>query len=112
MTRTAPTGTLFAATLVLAFACSHAARAPLNHRPGASACPSKRAPETPTASTTCTMADAGPGGVTGPICECNNDSDCTAGMNGRCGNSGGGPAGTFCSYDQCFSDSQCDGGAV
>jgi len=117
VTRATFGGTLAGATLVLALACGQkettcpsAARVPLHHRPSSSACPQQRAPETPEASTSCEVPDAAP---TGPLCECSKDSDCTAGLNGRCGNSGGGPAGTFCSYDQCFSDSQCgDGGTV
>jgi hypothetical protein len=37
---------------------------------------------------------------------CLQDSDCTAGTNGRCGNPGG-PAGCDCSYDTCMQDTDC-----
>jgi hypothetical protein len=40
---------------------------------------------------------------------CFQDSDCTAGQNGRCG-SFGGPAILGCSYDECFQNGDCDGG--
>src|SRR5580658_11284398 len=113
MTRKLFGGVLTAATLVLSLACGQkattcpsTARVPLNHRASASACPEQRAPETPQASTSCELPDA----AGDALCECSKDSDCTAGKNGRCGNSGGGPAGTFCSYDECFSDSQCGDG--
>lgn len=37
--------------------------------------------------------------------ECGQDSDCTAGTNGRCLMSF--PGGPYCSYDDCFSDTDC-----
>ena len=40
---------------------------------------------------------------------CSEDSDCTAGSNGRCGNPGG-PAGCSCSYDACAQDADCPTG--
>jgi hypothetical protein len=48
------------------------------------------------------------GPVTGPA-QCASDSNCTAGMNGRCSSPEGPlPACTpFCSYDQCQSDADC-----
>jgi hypothetical protein len=83
-------------------------RAPLNHRPASSACPQQRAPISPEAST-CTAQPIV--GLDGSACgACSEDSDCTAGPNGRCGNFG--PiAYMACSYDDCFDDSECEGGA-
>ena len=67
---------------------------------------------TPTA---CGCPDGGSHAPVGPdaspcLCgACGQDSDCTAGTNGRCGEEG--PAAyLICSYDQCFADSDCEGG--
>jgi hypothetical protein len=60
------------------------------HRSTGTMCPSER----------------GPGNGLGALVdECTQDSDCTAGTNGRCLNYHR----TVCSYDDCFSDSDCRG---
>jgi hypothetical protein len=73
-----------------------APRVPTNHRASAVACPMQR----------------GPGSTGGlPPGDCDADTDCTAGANGRCLPSCG-PPGCFasdCSYDGCFNDSECGG---
>jgi hypothetical protein len=50
------------------------------------------------------------GSDAGGLCAecCNRDSDCTAGLNGRCGYFHNGPP--ICSYDECFKNEDCDGG--
>ena len=64
---------------------------PANHRSASTACPEQR----------------GAGNANNytevPGDECTQDSDCTAGMNGRCLWFHG----SHCSYDACFSDSDC-----
>jgi hypothetical protein len=73
-------------------------RVPLNHRADAAPCPTVRAP------------GGGPysdSGVASP--ECNQDSDCTMGQNGRCLVRTFGARVTYCSYDACFADSDCAG---
>lgn len=75
-------------------------RIPAHHRPTASSCPVARAPSN---TTTCCPDASYPGQW-----QCSQDSDCTAGKNGRC-LSNPGPAGTHCSYDECFVDSDCPG---
>jgi len=76
------------------------AEVPVNHRPAAASCPSQRG--------------AGPGSQPYPESAlaldaggCTSDSQCTAGVNGRCFPPQGvvGPGG--CSYDECFADSDC-----
>ena len=77
-------------------------RVPANHRAMEGApCPSDRAP----------------GGGIPPRCvfdggpsdlgKCRQDSDCTAGINGRCFEHG--DCYMMCSYDECFQDSDCPG---
>jgi len=70
-----------------------AGQAPIHHRPSAVQCPSQRAPGPSCANTTCST--------------CSSDSQCKAGVNGRCFPWEGlvGPGG--CSYDECFTDSNC-----
>jgi hypothetical protein len=71
-----------------------APRVPTNHRAAGVACPMQR----------------GPGSTGGlPPGDCDADTDCTAGANGRCLPSCGPPGclGSNCSYDGCFSDSEC-----
>ncbi len=75
------------------------ARVPLQHRPAGSTCPTARGPgivSTPDA-----------GGR--PPGWCNSDSDCTAGVNGRCAARIGGAYYQSCDYDQCTDDSACSG---
>jgi hypothetical protein len=74
--------------------------APLHHRPAAACCPSQRGPGP--------SGQPYPPGLTSPGPEgCSSDSQCTAGVNGRCFPFAGlvGPGG--CSYDECFTDSAC-----
>jgi hypothetical protein len=77
-----------------------AGRAPQNHRannaqcldvapPGAALCPAL-----PSAAAS----------------DCETDSQCTSGSNGRCESNGGGPAGCHCSYDTCTQDDACKTG--
>jgi hypothetical protein len=85
-------------------------RVPTNHRASAAACPA-RGP-----GTQCSDASTPLPGL-----PCMQDSDCTAGINGRCfavpglvpPESGTGQGtllcSTFCTYDQCLSDSDCSG---
>ncbi len=65
---------------------------PRNHRAMTDHCPTTRAPGT-----------AQPGGSFG----CVADSECDAGVNGRCEQRATGVVVNVCSYDQCFSDSDC-----
>lgn len=68
----------------------------MNHRPNADQCLGLAA------AGNC----MGAGGTLGGSFMCLQDSDCTAGTNGRCGNAGG-PAGCSCSYDTCTQDTDC-----
>lgn len=76
-------------------------RAPIFHRPTAACCPSGRPP-----------GPAGQPYPSGVASTCTSDSQCTAGVNGRCFPFAGlvGPGG--CSYDECFTDSDCGPGAT
>ena len=80
------------------------ARAPLQHRAAGTTCPAARAPGT----NSCNCA--GPPGACSPCAGfpggCGQDSDCTAGINGRCLDLGPLPS-MSCSYDGCFSDADC-----
>jgi hypothetical protein len=79
-------------------------RTPLRHRATGAACPAARAPGT----NSCNCA--GPPGVCMPCAGfpggCGQDSDCTAGINGRCLDLGPAPI-MNCSYDECFGDADC-----
>lgn len=77
---------------------------PLVHRSSGSACPQQRASANSTAA-------CGVAGVRAceSVDQCAQDSDCTAGLNGRCSESPGLIA-LGCSYDECFADSDCDAG--
>jgi hypothetical protein len=78
-----------------------AGEVPLVHRSSGSGCPRKRGSVT----TTPVCGDAAPCAMGDP---CAQDSDCTAGSNGRCV-----PEldeTTYCTYDACFADSDCEGG--
>ena len=76
-------------------------RTPRLHRAAGVACPTGRGPGLSICD--CTGSD-------GPcLCapgECGQDSNCTAGISGRCLMNGPAPI-TACSYDTCFSDSDC-----
>jgi len=69
------------------------AKVPLQHRSTPASCPSQRGPGPSCAGTMCSS--------------CSSDSQCTAGVNGRCFPWEGlvGPGG--CSYDECLTDSDC-----
>lgn len=77
------------------------ARAPLKHRSSGAVCPQGRGPGISGLEPPCTP-DAG------VVTRCWQDSDCTAGKNGRC-LGGGGPFACMsnCSYDTCSNDSDC-----
>jgi hypothetical protein len=76
-------------------------RPPANHRAAEGpACPHDRAPGGVPAMC---VVDGGPP----PAGDCQQDSDCTAGINGRCLPVRG--CYMACSYDGCFSDSDCAG---
>ncbi len=89
--------------------------APLLHRATSPICPTDRAAVTTTPTPPCPE--------TGVYCPdyCRQDSDCTAGANGRClstggsGNAGGsgsvGDNAYYCDYDGCFSDADCPNGS-
>ena len=76
-------------------------RVPANHRatPGP-ACPNDRSPGG-------VPAMCAPDGGSPPGGDCQQDSDCTAGVNGRCLQLRG--CYMVCSYDECFQDSDCAG---
>ena len=71
-------------------------RVPVHHRATASNCPTDRGPGPPTQPYPQNESNG-----------CTSDSDCTAGVNGRCFPKEGlvGPGG--CSYDACSNDSMC-----
>ena len=74
-------------------------RTPLLHRAAGAACPTGRAPGPGPFTLSCNS-------VTCPAHLCVQDSNCTAGTNGRCLTRNlGGLA--LCSYDECFSDADC-----
>jgi hypothetical protein len=74
-------------------------RVPMNHRATDVSCPTARGPGVTTT--------GGPDGG-GPPGQCDDDSDCTMGHDGRCLPIGPLP-GNECSYDQCYDDSACTG---
>jgi hypothetical protein len=73
---------------------------PLDHRKAGVACPQQRGPS---CSSPCYPNDGG--------YPCLDDSNCTEGVNGRCGAFTFNAGGPTCNYDECFSDSDCDSGA-
>jgi hypothetical protein len=75
-------------------------RVPQRHRAAGSTCPGQRGPGLSGLESQCSP-DGGP-----PI-NCWQDSDCTAGTNGRCLGTGRMTCMSTCSYDQCASDSDC-----
>jgi hypothetical protein len=76
-------------------------RTPLLHRSAGATCPTGRGPGLSICD--CTVSDGRCLCVAG---ECGQDSNCTAGISGRC-LWGGPPLTTACSYDTCFSDADC-----
>lgn len=70
---------------------------PLNHRADASACPVQRGSISPQP---CDAAECAG--------DCTSDSDCEAGVNGRCGLGPSGPPYYACGYDECLQNSDCD----
>jgi hypothetical protein len=82
-------------------------RVPANHRSSASICPALRGAMSPN--------PIGPGctdPADGGFCrfyQCNQDSDCKEGANGRCGDFLPLPS-LMCSYDACFGDADCPAG--
>ena len=76
-------------------------RTPLLHRAVGVACPTGRAPGL----SICDCAGSD-GSCLCAFGECGQDSNCTAGISGRCLMNGPAPI-TACSYDMCFSDSDC-----
>jgi hypothetical protein len=75
-------------------------RIPQNHRAAGSTCSEQRAPGSVSIPDACYI---------NPIAtiSCVQDSDCTAGTNGRCVSGGPIACHAGCSYDACFSDSDC-----
>jgi hypothetical protein len=72
-------------------------RVPMYHRPDDSAC-SAAAP-----AGNCSFGGGGPG-------VCSMDSECTAGVNGRCNMNNGGAVFCRCTYDTCQHDTDCPTG--
>lgn len=77
-------------------------RVPLQHRAKAEACPSQRGP----APQLCTGGSCAGQPYSAPS-TCSSDSQCTAGVNGRCFPWEGLITAGGCSYDECSSDSGC-----
>jgi hypothetical protein len=77
------------------------AEVPLTHRATAACCPAERGPG-PSAQPYPAEVGQDLSPNAGP---CTSDSDCTAGINGRC--SFESLVGSACTYDECFTDSQC-----
>ncbi len=73
-----------------------AGRVPKEHRASRTACPAERGAVTPTSDGCPIDVEHG---------RCAQDSDCSAGRNGRCWDVGSCPS--DCSYDDCFQDSDC-----
>jgi hypothetical protein len=72
---------------------------PAAHRPTAVACQTTRPPSA--SGSDAAIPDSGfPG-------QCDSDSQCTAGKNGRCQQIGGDIAGMSCNYDECATDAEC-----
>jgi hypothetical protein len=90
-----------------------AGRVPRNHRPSGSTCAGVRAAVPTLPACPCVDSDSGID-VSAGVCQCgfcDKDSQCDAGMNGRCENPPGAPFNyPGCSYDECFSDSDCEAG--
>jgi hypothetical protein len=76
-------------------------RMPLRHRAAGVSCPAQRGLGSVVCSDGATDASCSFPGT------CTHDSDCTAGVNGRCMVLGPGPPGEGCSYDECMSDADC-----
>jgi hypothetical protein len=74
---------------------AEAGRAPAQHRPSGVTCPSVRG-----------------AGISSAPCsgvgECSSDTECAAGVQGRCINDPAFSCATWCSYDECSSDTSCD----
>jgi len=84
-------------------ACASSPRVPAIHRASEGpACPKDRAPGGAPAS-------CAPDGGPPPGGTCQRDSDCTAGINGRCLELRPPSCYMVCSYDECFQDSDCAG---
>jgi hypothetical protein len=72
---------------------------PINHRPSDALCSS--------------VPPAADCMLGAPADTCERDSQCTAGVNGRCFANGDGPISHCeCTYDECQHDSQCSGGST
>jgi len=71
---------------------------PINHRPNDSQCQT-----TPAAGNCQIMVGGG---------QCQHDTDCTTGTNGRCVEGNGGARFCFCAYDACMHDSDCPTGKL
>lgn len=84
-------------------------RVPAKHRAAGVSCAQQRA------AVNLTPMDAGCSPPDSGICQdlfsCSQDSDCTNGDNGRCGQSAAPFRDSLCSYDECFSDTDCSGNA-
>ncbi len=79
-----------------------AGRVPLNHRSTGGSCPAQRG--SGPLDCGCSGTDGGCSCVQGA---CSQDSDCSAGINGRCQVAAALLFSVGCSYDACFDDSDC-----
>ena len=79
---------------------------PLQHRSSSASCPAQRgpAPQLCAGGTCYSQPYPYPAGI--PT-TCSSDSQCTAGVNGRCFPLEGNITAGGCSYDECFTDSNC-----
>ena len=82
------------------------AKVPLQHRSTSASCPSQRGPAPQDCTTGTCTGQPYPSQVSGLPLTCSSDSQCTAGVNGRCFPPKPEWAGG-CSYDECFADSSC-----
>jgi hypothetical protein len=85
-------------------------RVPAKHRASGSSCPSERGAINPTpVDPMCTPPDSS---LCQTLFTCTQDSNCSQGANGRCGQASIGPRHLSCSYDECLSDEDCVAGAA
>jgi hypothetical protein len=103
-TDNAAAGNGSAGSVAVADAGPSPARVPASHRASGASCPRIRAAIHPTPTDTMCDSDSS---VCQELFPCTQDSDCSEGSNGRCGQSAAPFRDLVCSYDTCFSDSDC-----